>query len=78
MENKEQEDIVDLKVNFMKIQTDISYIKEKLDNLDDFKKEIREAIKTKVDRRDFIIWRNIGISLTLAFISGIIGLLIKG
>ena len=64
-----------LEVNFMKISTDIEYIKEKVDNLDDFKEEMRKMIEEKADKKDLDYWRNWGISIAVTVGTILVGVI---
>ena len=71
-EKKEQEDITNLKITMAEFKTDITYIREKVDNFSsefkEFKKEIREAVQNKVERKEFLFWRNTGVAACITVI----------
>ena len=77
MEEQIKTDITNLKINMAELTCDISYIKEKLDNLEEFKKEIRKAVIDKVDRKEFIFWRNTGVAACITVIIQLLFLILN-
>lgn len=77
MEEQIKTDITNLKINMAELTRDISYIKEKLDNLEEFKKEIRKAVIDKVDRKEFIFWRNTGVAACITVIIQLLFLILN-
>lgn len=74
-------EITELKVNMQGVQKDILYIKEKVDesanNFYNFKKEIRDISDDKVNREEFIYWRNWGLKISVAVGIALVGLIVE-